>query len=311
MMREGRIAAVFDARAHHPDETGRRSSLELRDGTMMSFLDEGAGDVIVLVHGWAVTAGYFDEVASELSTQFRVIRPDLRAHGLTPSGDLPLEIGTLAADLAELLEQLDLDNAVVLGWSMGALVAWRHWLDFGSERVCGHVIEDMTPRVLNSADWQLGMSNGLDAAASARATRAMERDWQAYAEAFTPKILSRERGIRDQALIAQIGAEIRIRDPQAMAALWSAMVQEDFRAELPAMTLPTLVIYGERSDAYGPETSRYLVDSLPNAERKGFSRSGHAPHLEEPEEFSEAIIAFMHRVQADRDARRNFEGSTP
>lgn len=301
---------MLDARAHQPDETGRRSSLELRDGTLMSFLDEGVGEPVVLVHGWAVTAEYFDAVAAELSSDFRVIRPDLRAHGLTPSGDLPLEIGTLAADLAELLEQLDLANAVILGWSMGALVAWRHLLDFGSERVSGHIIEDMTPRVLNTVDWQLGMSNGLDAAASARAIRAMERDWPAYADAFTPKIISRERGIRDPELIGRIGAEIQTRDPKAMAALWSAMVQEDFRAELPAMTLPTLVTYGERSDAYGPETSRYLVESLPNAERKGFPRSGHAPHLEEPEEFSEAVIAFMHRVRTGGDAGRNFEGSS-
>lgn len=302
---------MLDARAHQPDETGRRSSLQLRDGTLMSFLDEGAGDPVVLVHGWAVTAEYFDSIAADLSAEFRVIRPDLRAHGLTLSGDLPLEIGTLAADLAELLEQLDLHNAVVLGWSMGALVAWRHFLDFGADRLAGHIVEDMTPRVLNSVGWQLGMANGLDAAASARAMRAMHRDWPAYAEAFTPKILSRDRAVRDPELVARICEEIQLREPQSMAALWGAMVREDFRAELPAVKLPTLVAYGERSDAYGPETSRYLVDSLPNAERKGFPHSGHAPHLEEPEEFSEAVIAFAHRVQTGGDADRNYEGSTP
>lgn len=302
---------MLDARAHQPDETGHRSSLRLRDGTVMSFLDEGAGNPVVLVHGWAVTAEYFDTLAKSLSSDFRVIRPDLRAHGLTPAGVLPLDMGTLATDLAELLEQLDLHNAVVLGWSMGALVAWRHILECGVDRVSGLVIEDMTPRVLNGAGWELGMANGLDAAASARAMQAMRRDWPAYAEAFTPKMLSRDRAISEPELVARICAEIQSREPQSMAALWGAMVGEDFRAELPAMTLPTLVAFGERSDAYGPETSRYLVDSLPNAERKGFPHSGHAPHLEEPEEFSEAIIAFAHRVQTDGDADRNLEGSTP
>ena len=302
---------MLDARAHHPDETGKRSSLRLRDGNVLSFFDQGSGDPLVLVHGWAVTADYFSGIISRLSGEFRVICPDLRGHGQTPAGQAALDIELLADDLQDVIEQLDLTNVVVLGWSMGAMVAWRHGLKYPDGRVCGHIIEDMTPRVLNGADWSLGMSNGLDAESSARAVRAMQRDWPAYAEAFTPKIYSRQCAQTDESLIGRTRGDIQTRDPEAMSALWSAMVKEDFRAELPALKVPTLVTFGGRSDAYGPETSRYLVDSLPNAELKAFSHSGHAPHLEEPEEFSDAVIAFAHRVQAGGEAHRNFEGSTP
>jgi len=272
-------------------------TLRLRDGVRLAYQDLGAGDPILLVHGWAASGDFFETLSGELSATHRVIIPDLRAHGVSEAGTVPLTIETLADDMAELIAALELDRVVILGWSMGALVLWRMMQRHGSAMIAGMIVEDMSPRVLNNSDWALGMSNGLDAQSSARAMRAMTSDWAAYARAFTPKIFSRERLYRDPDMIGHACERIQTLDPKAMADLWSSMTQQDLRAELPAMKVPTLVTYGERSDAYGPETSRYLVTTLPDASTKGFAHSGHAPHMEEPEEFARAVTDFARQVQ--------------
>ncbi len=296
-------------RDHNASWSPTSADLDLRDGTTLHYRDCGTGQPILLVHGWAASGAFFDPLIEILSAGNRVIAPDLRAHGTTGAGDTELTIERLADDMAELLEALDVENTLVLGWSMGALVLWRMMARHGSDRLAGMIVEDMSPRVLNAPDWPLGMSNGLDAQASARAVRAMRDNWPAYAEAFTPRIFSRDRAHRDPTMIETTRKRIQTLDPEAMVSLWTSMTEQDLRAELPAIHLPTLVAYGERSDAYGPETSRYLVDSLPNASTKGFAQSGHAPHMEEPEEFARAVLEFAAQIAGDHDSSMN-EGST-
>lgn len=262
----------------------------------MAYRDCGSGNPLLLVHGWAASGEFFDPIVDQLAQRCRVIIPDLRAHGRSAAGSGPITIESLADDIASLMEQLELENTITLGWSMGALILWRMITRHGGDRIAGMVVEDMSPRVLNAPDWPLGMSNGLDAQASARAVRAMREDWSAYAEAFTPRIFARDRVHRNPEMIALSRERIQKLDPEAMAALWGSMTEQDLRAELPAIKVPTLVTYGERSDTYGPETSRYLVETLPNASTKGFAHSGHAPHMEEPEEFSRAVLDFAART---------------
>jgi pimeloyl-ACP methyl ester carboxylesterase len=149
----------------------------------------------------------------------------------------------------------------------------------------------------------------MDTAASQRALAAMRSNWPAYAAAFVRHIFSRDRASRDPDLIQRVLAELRQCDAEAMAALWESMAGQDFRPALPAMRLPVLVTWGEASQAYKPDTSRYLVDTLPNAQGKAFAHSGHAPHLEQPKEFADAVEQFAGQVQAGANHPHDIEGS--
>jgi len=301
---------VLNIRSDHPNgRDGVSKSLTLPDGTDMAYRDTGRGPVLLLVHGWAASGGFFDPVVQALSDGYRVIVPDLRAHGATPAGTGRLDIDTLADDLACLLETLDVDGVVALGWSMGAQVLWSLIARHGQGRLAGLVVEDMSPRILNDDDWSLGMASGMDTAGSQRARAAMRSNWPAYAAAFVRHIFARDRATSDPDLIQRVLAELRQCDAEAMAALWESMAGQDFRPALPAMRLPVLVTWGEASQAYDPATSRYLVDTLPNAQGKAFARSGHAPHLEQPEEFARAVGHFAGQVQAGVNHDNNIEGS--
>ncbi|MCW5724463.1 MAG: alpha/beta hydrolase [Maricaulaceae bacterium] len=296
-MLNGIAAAARDRRAE-------LTTLVLPDGARLAYADEGAGTPVLLVHGWAVHGGFFAPLRAALSPEFRVITPDLRGHGASDAAGAT-DIGTLAGDLHALITALDLRGVVALGWSMGALALWRMIERHGGERLAGLVIEDMSPRIINSGDWALGMLNGMDAAASARATRTMAAGWPAYAEAFAPRMFARGADGRNETLARWALSEIAAQDPQVMASLWTSMAQQDFRPLLPSVRIPVLIAYGGLSQAYGPETSRYLVETLPQAEAACFPRSGHAPHLEEPEGFAATVAGFARRAAATAAVTNN------
>lgn len=242
----------------------------LPDGTDIAYRDAGSGPALLLVHGWAASGRFFNPLVDLLAGEFRVIVPDLRAHGRTPAGPGRPDIDTLADDLAALLDALDLTNVVALGWSMGAQVLWSLIARHGQERLAGLVVEDMSPRILNDEAWRLGMASGMDTAGSQRALSAMRSNWPAYAAAFVRHIFSRDRASRDPDLIQRVLAELRQCDAEAMAALWESMAGQDFRPVLPAMRLPVLVTWGEASQAYTPETSPVSRRHLAERPGQGF-----------------------------------------
>ena len=301
---------MADAQPHRPHDAGRRiERLTLRDGTVMAYRDVGQGPALLLVHGWAASGEFFDAIADRLSDEFRVLVPDLRGHGLTPTGPGPTSITDLADDMHEFLVALDLQRVVMLGWSMGATVMWSMIERHGHGRLACMVIEDMSPRILNDASWALGMSSGMDVEASGRATAAMRLDWPAYAAAFAPRMFARDRAAREPRIVADALTLLTARNADAMADLWVSMAQQDLRPTLPGMAIPALVAFGERSEAYGPETSRYLVETLPAAQAHGFAHSGHAPHLEQPEEFVDAVKSFARQTLAQATSKQIIEGS--
>jgi pimeloyl-ACP methyl ester carboxylesterase len=304
-----RRAAVLNAHTSEKAEKPMASrTLALPDGSELAYRVAGEGPTVLLVHGWGASGLFFDALAGHLAHDFHVIVPDLRGHGRSPVGETPATIDLLAADLKHLLDALAIDRPLALGWSMGAMVLWRMIETYSADMLCGLITEDMSPRIVNDDDWVMGMATGLDAETSARAVTAMRENWPAYAQAFASKMFARDRAKRDPALVDATIERLTDGDADAMAQLWASMARQDLRAALPAMHLPVLVTYGERSQAYSVETSQYLAETLPDARLQGFARSGHSPHLEEPEAFADAVSCFAHRVTA-APAHQSIEGS--
>jgi non-heme chloroperoxidase len=94
------------------------------DGVSIAYRDEGAGRPLVLLHGLMAHGGFF-RAQHELEREFRLLTIDLRGHGLSPAPAEGLSVDRLGADVAELVEALDLGGAVGIGWSLGATVLWH------------------------------------------------------------------------------------------------------------------------------------------------------------------------------------------
>ena len=269
---------------------GRISALPhftARDGSCLYYRDEGAGRPVVLLHGMMAHGGFFDKQRA-LAADFRLVTVDLRGHGLSRGDGAGGSVEKLAEDVAELARSLDLQGAIGIGWSLGAAVLWRLLSGEPGRRFAGAVIVDMTPRVLNGDGWALGLSPEMCAARR----QAMAEDFPSFAVAAGSAIFAQPVRAEHRALADWAGGEFARNDPAGIAAIWASLVEEDLRHALPRISQPTLVVHGAHSQLYGSATAEHLVAALPNARAIPFPRSGHAPHLEEPERFNALVTDF-------------------
>lgn len=270
------------------------ASFTASDGTRIAYSDEGAGAPIVLLHGLLAHRGFF-RFQAPLAASHRLIAIDLRGHGeSTPGGAVSVE--RLAADVAELVDSLDLDGAIGVGWSLGATVLWHVLSGPAAPRFAGAVVIDMTARVRNDAAWDLGLS---PEACEAR-TVAIRDDFEGFALSAGQAIFAQPIAEEHRALADWASAEFARSDPRAIAAIWDSLVRQDMRALLRGIRHPTLIVHGALSSLYGADTADHLVAALPQAHAVRFERSGHAPHLEQSDLFNRTLADFVARLSRDR-----------
>jgi pimeloyl-ACP methyl ester carboxylesterase len=261
------------------------------DGARIAYRDEGAGRPLVLLHGLMAHSGFFDAQRG-LAADFRLLSIDLRGHGASRAADGALTVEQLAADVAGLADALDLEGAIGVGWSLGAGILWHVLTGPAAHRFAGAVVIDMTARVMNGADWQLGLSRE---ACDAR-TAAIAGEFETFAAGAGQAIFAQpiEAGRQDAADWASF--EFARNDPAKIGRIWASLVESDFRPLLERIGQPTLIVHGAHSQLYDGATAEHLARALPDAEALRFSGSGHAPQIEEPDKFNAAIRAFADRL---------------
>lgn len=257
------------------------------DGAKIAYRDEGRGRPLLLLHGMMAHGGFFKNQRA-LGEEFRIVTVDLRGHGQSlRDGEAPT-IEQLADDVAALIAHLDITEAVGIGWSLGAVVLWHVLAGPEADRFAGAVIVDMTPRVLNDGDWQLGLSSDV---CEARRL-AIRDDFDNFALSAGAAIFAQPLDAATMREAQWAGEEFARNDPAVMGAIWNSLVEQDLRPSLGAIGQPTLVVHGAHSQLYGPGTAEYLTSVLPASQSRQFDRSGHAPHLEQPELFNALVKDF-------------------
>lgn len=125
------------------------ATLKVKDGTEIYFKDWGAGEPIVFSHGWPLNADAWDAQMLFLGQQgYRVIAHDRRGHGRSSQPWQGNNIERYADDLAELIEHLDLKNAVMVGHSTGGGEVTRYLGKYGTSRVKRAVLIGAVPPLM-------------------------------------------------------------------------------------------------------------------------------------------------------------------
>ena len=242
-------------------------------------LRAGDGPKLLLLHGIGGSATAWNAQMARLGRHFSCIAPDLPGYG--ESADPTAE--GLDALLQAVVELLAGEAAHVLGVSFGGLLALalarRH---------------PALVRSLVLADATLGRA---DLAAEARQRWLQGR--QALALQLQSK--SRERaaeiaaqGARE-AVLDEIALHMRRARPQGYMTVARIIADTDARPWLPAIAAPALVLCGSEDKVTGPAMSRTLIESLPSARLQTLAGAGHAPHIEQPEAFAQAVRKFLLR----------------
>src|SRR5919198_5814990 len=118
---------------------------------LLYFREHGVGSPLLLVHGLMVSGEMFEPVIDHFAARHHVIVPDLRGHGRSRGLSPPYMAAQLAADLARLLDHLQIDSAAVLGYSQGGAIAQQLVLDYPTRcdrlvLACTYAFNMATPR---------------------------------------------------------------------------------------------------------------------------------------------------------------------
>jgi len=262
------------------------------DGAEVFYQERGQGRPLVMMPGWGCSHRFFDRNVDALAKVCRVITPDLRAHGDSPDVAYGHRIARYAADMKDLIEALDLDGVVLLGWSMGAAIAWSYMDLFGTHRLAGHVSVEQSPRQYYSETWRWGQPGCYDAEALAILCIRLEYDAPAVARGLVHGCLGDTYQPTAEEVEA-LGREIDKCPPAVRAEIMTDHTHLDWRDLLPRISLPSLVCVGRQSKVFPWQGSAYVGETIPGARTVVFENSGHMPFYEEAEAFNAAVAAFV------------------
>lgn len=255
--------------------------IELPTGATVSFSDAGSGRPIVLLHGVAMSSVFFERNVADLSRDHRVIALDFRGHGASPYVEGGHTVAQYARDVRAVIDTLGLDRPVLVGWSMGSLVAWDYLRQFGDDhRLAGVIIVSQGPSDLIQADWPYGIADDSDLHAF---LSAMQDDSRAFLAEFLPTMF---HTAPDQGTLDRLLDDIGRAGPNTGTLILADQTMQDYRVDMPSFTVPHLLVWGTDEQVGKLAAADWLAGSLPNAELHIFDTSGHCPMWEESEKFN-------------------------
>ncbi|WP_210395399.1 alpha/beta fold hydrolase [Motiliproteus sediminis] len=263
------------------------TTLITSDQCPLNYQIRGSGPCVIFLHGWSSSALEWLPFAEALSHEFRVICWNARGHGLQQHPEnTDVSLDRMADDLDQLLTREAPEGALVVGHSMGALTAWNYVRRHGCQRLRGLCIVDQSPRLLTGDDWQMGVYGRFCAQRNDGFIRLLQ---QTFPDAVCRLIFSQlddpdqplpqSRFVeRLQQYLASLPADLLIR-------CWKSLTEADLRDTLPLITVPTLLIYGERSQFYSRELAQWVHRQITDSELHIYPDADHSPHVAQRERF--------------------------
>ncbi len=261
----------------------------------LAYDEGGAGLPVVLLHAFPLSSAMWAAQRKGLADLCRVITPDLRGFGRSPSGDDDPSVDRMADDVATMLDRLRLDRVVLGGLSMGGYVAMA-FLRRHAQRV----------RAVVLADTKAGADAGPARVNRERIAQAVLGDAgiQVLLDDVFPALVGDATKARRPDVLARVRALLLEARPAAVAWAQRAMASRpDSLDTLRGVRVPALVVVGEEDELSPPADAQAMVDALPLARLVTIPATGHLSAMENPEEFTAAVRDFAGTL-ADGQAGR-------
>ncbi|ABE58121.1 alpha/beta hydrolase [Chromohalobacter israelensis DSM 3043] len=268
-----------------------------RDGANVFYKDWGAKDAqpIVFHHGWPLSADDWDsQMLFFLSQGYRVIAFDRRGHGRSDQTDTGNDMDTYASDTAELVNALDLKDAVHIGHSTGGGVVARYVARAESGRVAKAVlIGAVTPLMLQtSANPEGTPKEVFDGFRSALTANRAQFFKDIPAGPFYG--FNRDGAVVSQGLIDNWWRQGMEGGAKAQYDSIEAFSETDFTDDLQAITIPVLVMHGEDDQIVPIAASAHkAVKLLPNGTLKTYPDLSHGMFATHPERINADLLEFI------------------
>jgi len=256
--------------------------------------DHGSGRPVVLIHGYPLSGRAWDrQLPALLEHGHRVITYDRRGFGKSSQPTTGYDYDTFANDLRMLVETLDLREVTLVGHSMGTGEVTRYLGRFGSVRVArGVLVSPIPPFLLQTPD----NPEGVPASLFEGFLQAARQDTPAWMKGFLDNFYNIEklRGtlVSDQAYQASWNLAVTASATAAVACIptW----ETDFRADLPRIEVPMLVIQGDDDQVLPyPKTGERLAGLLSDVQTLLIAGGPHAIPWTHAEQVNNALLQFL------------------
>jgi pimeloyl-ACP methyl ester carboxylesterase len=258
-------------------------------GIRLAYDDQGSGLPLVFLHAFPLNRSMWRPQVTALATHFRTIAVDFRGHGESDAPLWSFSLDQYADDVAALLDNLNIQQAVLVGLSMGGYVSLAFSRRYG-DRLRALVLADTRAQ----ADSPEGRTGRFHLAQSA-----YTQGTEAVANTMLPKLLGATSLQRKPELVEHIRRTIQhapvsgiVVDLMAMAA------RPDSVAHLPAISCPTLVVIGEEDHTTPLVDAQLMASEIPNARLAVIPAAGHLSNCEQSELFNDVLRGFVEEVQS-------------
>ncbi|MET1015809.1 MAG: alpha/beta hydrolase [Leifsonia flava] len=261
------------------------------DDVRLHYTESGSPDgrPVVLIAGFkAAATSWVYQRKALAKAGYRVIAFDRRGHGESETPDAGHTMQRHGADVRELLESLDLHDAVLVGGSMGGNAIWSLTSQFGTDRVGAIVIVDQTPTMLNTDDWPYGF---------------YDYDTATIESMFATGVPDTGRATARSKGVVRIGRLVRAMDVRRSGlkvsfsagelALLDDHARQDWREAVAAVDVPVLFVAGRESEFWPSEHAPAAAALNPLAASVIIEKDGHAANIEQPAKFNEALLGFL------------------
>ncbi len=239
---------------------------------------------LILANSLGSDLRIWDGVVARLLPHFRVIRYDLRGHGLTEAPAPPYSADDLARDAVKLLDALEINDAAVCGVSVGGLIAQAFAVNY-PERVRALVLCDTGAKIATAEAWQQRIDKVRADGVDSLVQMTMER-W--FAAGFRQRCATEVRGY--SLMLRQTSAD-------GYVGTCAALRDTDLRRAVAQIKKPTLVLCGAEDIGTPPELGRELAGAIPGAQFSLIDNAAHLPCVEQPAAVAERMMRFFREVQ--------------
>jgi pimeloyl-ACP methyl ester carboxylesterase len=260
------------------------------DGIKIYYEIHGEGKPLFMLPGWTCTTAFWKKNVEALSKSCKLILMDMRGHGQSDKPEHGHRISRYAMDVKNLLDNLNLTDVTVLGWSMGASVLWSYIELFGNERLAKLICVDQSPSQYTGPDWVWGQNGCYDAEMFVRMSCDTKYNPRASAEGLVYNCLHGKPSTEEVQYLADA---ISLCPVDTRITIMRDHTNLDWRDLLPFINLPTLVCVARKSTVFDWQGSAYVGEKIPGAKIEFFEESGHMLFWEEPDHFNRVVADFV------------------
>src|ERR1700761_3086965 len=266
--------------------------LRADDGVSIFFNDWGQGRPVILIHGWALNSDMWSDQSRLLAENgMRVIAYDRRGFGRSEQPWNGYSYGRLAGDLANLIDTLDLREATLVGFSMGGGEVARYISAHGVSRLSGAILVSAVTPVLAKTNEN---RNGIEQSVFDQIFENIEIDRPKFLAGFGKQMFDDK--VSDEMLqwSLQMGMMGSLRATLECLISFSS---EDFRPDMAAFQLPTLIVHGTADTLVPIEASaRYAAKLISHAELIEYQDQPHGLHVTSKDRLGTDILSFVRRT---------------